>query len=60
MRGAAQRPLQAAVDPLNDVAFVLLQDSLLDVSVHLLVHEVPQLGQIVIWGEKQKKKIPDD
>lgn len=35
-----ERELQAAVDPLYDVAFVLGDDAFLNVGVHLLVHEV--------------------
>lgn len=46
--------LQAAVDPLDGVAFVFGDDSLLDVGVHLLVHEVLQLGQVVIWRDGQR------
>lgn len=42
------RELQAAVDPLDCVAFVLGNDAFLDVGVHLLVHEVLQLGEIII------------
>lgn len=40
--------LQAAVDPLDGVTFVLGDDALLDVGVNLLVHEVLQLGQVII------------
>lgn len=44
--------LQASVDSLDDVTFILLQNAFIDVSIHLLVHEVPQLGQVVILQEK--------
>ncbi len=40
--------LQASVDSLDDVTFVLLEDAFVDVRVHLLVHEVPQLGEVLI------------
>lgn len=40
--------LHAAVDPLDDLPLLLLQDALVNVAVHLLVHEVPKLGQVVI------------
>lgn len=43
-----ERELQAAVDPLYDVAFVLGDDAFLNVGVHLLVHEVLQLGEVII------------
>lgn len=42
-------PLQAAVDPLDGVSFILGNDALLNVGVNLLVHEFLQLGQVVIW-----------
>lgn len=42
---------QAAVDPLNGVALIFGDDALLDVGVDLLVHEVLQLGQVVIWTD---------
>lgn len=42
--------LQAAVDPLDGVSFVLGDDALLNVGVHLLVHEFLQLGQVVVWN----------
>lgn len=40
--------LQATVDPLDGVAFILGDDALFDVGVNLLVHEVLQLGQVII------------
>lgn len=40
--------LQAAVDPLDGVAFILGDDALLNVGVNLLVHKVLQLGQVII------------
>lgn len=43
-----ERELQAAVDPLDGVAFVLGDDAFLNVGVHLLVHEVLQLGEVII------------
>lgn len=43
-----ERELQAAVDPLNCVTLVLCDDAFFDVGVHLLVHEVLQLGEIII------------
>lgn len=47
--------LQAAVDPLDGVAFVLGDDPFLYVGVNLLVHEVLQLGQIIIWKVKKQQ-----
>lgn len=41
---------QAAVDPLDGVSFILGDDALLNVRVHLLVHELLQLGQVVVWN----------
>lgn len=48
LEGGCRRALQAAVDPLDGVAFVLGDDALLDVGFNLLVHEVLQLGQVII------------
>lgn len=45
--------LQAAVDPLDGVSFILGDDALLNVGINLLVHEVLQLGQVIIWKERQ-------
>lgn len=42
------RESQAAVDPFDCVAFLLGNDAFFNVSVHLLVHEVLQLGEIII------------
>lgn len=56
------RVLQAAVDPLDCVAFVLGDDAFFDVGVHLLVHEVLQLGEVIIWGDKEVRgwlMVPD-
>lgn len=39
---------QTAVDPLYGVALVFGDDSFLDVGVDLLVHEILQLGQVII------------
>ena len=50
--GGGGTALQAAVDPLDGVAFILGDDALLDVGVDLLVHEVLQLGKIIIWEDK--------
>lgn len=50
-RGEVGR-LQAAVDPLDGVSFVLGNDALLNVGVNLLVHEFLQLGQVVIWKRR--------
>lgn len=47
--------LQASVDSLDDITFVLLKDAFVDVRVHLLVHEVPQLREVVIL-EKQTER----
>lgn len=47
--------LQAAVDPLDGVSFILGDDALLNVRVDLLVHEVLQLGQVVICEERQSR-----
>lgn len=44
--------LQAAVDPLDGVSFILGDDALLDVGVDLLVHEFLQLGQVIIWSRR--------
>lgn len=46
--------LQAAVDPLDGVAFVLGDDALLNVRVNLLVHEVLQLGEVIIWSDTNR------
>lgn len=46
--------LQAAVDPLDGVPFVLGDDSFLYVGVNLLVHEVLQFGQVIIWKQQMK------
>ncbi len=46
--------LQASVDSLDDVTFVLLEDAFVDVRVHLLVHEVPQLGEVLILNRTQE------
>lgn len=46
---------QAAVDPLDCVPFILGNDALLDVGVNLLVHEVLQLGQVIIWEVRHDK-----
>lgn len=54
LRGGATA-LQAAVDPLDGVAFILGDDALLDVGVDLLVHEVLQLGKVIIWEDKHSK-----
>lgn len=43
-----ERELQTAVDPLYGVAFVLGDDAFLNVRVHLLVHKVLQLGEVII------------
>lgn len=43
-----ERELQTAVDPLYGVAFVLGDDAFLNVCVHLLVHKVLQLGEVII------------
>lgn len=43
-----EKELQAAVDPLDRVTFVLGDDAFFDVGIHLLVHEVFQLGEIII------------
>lgn len=48
--------LQAAVDPLDGVTFVLGDDALLNVGVDLLVHEVLQLGQVIIWRGRHNKR----
>lgn len=47
--------LQAAVDPLDGVAFVLGDDALFNVGVNLLVHEVLQLGEVIIWKDRHSK-----
>lgn len=49
--------LQAAVDPLDGVTFTLGDDALLNVGVNLLVHEVLQLGQVIIQKDRQSKKM---
>lgn len=46
--------LQAAVDPLDGFTLILGHDALLNVGVNLLVHEVLQLGQVIIWTQKQE------
>lgn len=43
-----QRALQAAVDPLDGVAFILGDDAFLNVGIHLLIHEVLQFGEVII------------
>lgn len=40
---------QAAVDPFDGVPLVSGYDALLDVRVNLLVHEVLQFGQVIVW-----------
>lgn len=47
--------LQAAVDPLDCVAFILGDNAFVNVGVDLLVHEVLQLGQVIIWKERQSR-----
>ena len=42
--------LQTTVNSLDGLSFLLGDDALLDVVLHLLVHEVLQLGQVVVWG----------
>lgn len=49
LRGMMMR-LQAAVDPLDGVTLIFSNDALLNVGFNLLVHEVLQLGQVIIWG----------
>lgn len=44
---------QAAVDPFYGVSFVFGDDSFLDVRVDLLVHEILQLGQVIIWRDEK-------
>ena len=46
--------LKAPVDPLDGLPFVLLDDALVNVGVHLLVHEVPQFREVIIWEGKHK------
>lgn len=48
--------LQTAVDPLDGVAFVFGDDALLDIRVNLLVHEILQLGQVVVWESEENSK----
>lgn len=55
-RGRWAVVLQAAVDPLDGVAFVFGDDALLDVRVDLLVHEILQLGQVIICTEGEANK----
>ena len=42
--------LQTTVNSLYGLSFFLRDDALVDVVIHLLVHEVLQLGQVVVWG----------
>lgn len=51
--------LQAAVDPLDGVSFILGDDALLNVGVNLLVHEFLQLGQVVIWNRMAQQGVDD-
>lgn len=53
---ARMTALQAAVDPLDGVALVFGNDAFLDVRVDLLVHEVLQLGKVVIWNKHAQIK----
>lgn len=51
--------LQAAVDPLDGVSLFLGDDALLNVRVDLLVHEVLQLGQVVVWNRMAQQRAAD-
>lgn len=48
--------LQASVDSLDDITFVLLKDAFVDVRIHLLVHEVPQLREVVILEMQTERR----
>lgn len=54
-----RRLLQAAIDPLDGVSFVLGDDALLNVGVHLLVHELLQLGQVVVWSNRAQQRVDE-
>lgn len=48
--------LQASVDSLDDITFLLLKNAFIDVCVHLLVHEVPQLREVVILEAQTERR----
>jgi len=48
--------LQTTVNSLDGFSLVFGDDALLDVGLHLLVHEVLQLGEVIVWGRSGHRK----